>query len=80
MFGFISHPSFMPCAHCGAAVARAERELHECDWERKLDYQLLQLRYEIADFDDALGEYLDSPAGRFNAWYAERRRGPLQES
>jgi hypothetical protein len=80
MFAFMSHPSFRPCADCGASVARDEGDKHECDEERKLDYQLLQLRYEIAGFDDALGEYLDSPAGRFNAWYAERRRRPLQES
>ena len=51
-------------------------ELAQCD----LDHQLLQLRPEIAQFDDALGAYLDSPGGRFDVWYAERRRPPLQES
>ena len=79
MFAFMSHPSFRPCADCGASVARGELEQHQCDEERKLDHRLLQLRHEIAGFDDALGAYLDSPAGRFDAWYAERRR-PLQES
>ena len=80
MFAFMSHPSFMPCADCGASVKRGELSEHECDALRKLDHQLLQLRPEIAHFDDALTAYLDSPAGRFNVWYAERRRPPLQDS
>jgi hypothetical protein len=80
MFAFMSHPSFMPCADCGASVKREELAAHECDAERRLDHQLLQLRPEIAQFDDALGAYLDSPDGRFDVWYAERRRPPLRES
>jgi hypothetical protein len=78
MFGFMSHPSFVPCAECGAALAHAERDRHECDEERKLDHQLVQLRDEIAEFDAALTAYLDSPSGRFDVWYAEQRRPPLR--
>ena len=76
----MSHPSFMPCADCGASVKREQLAEHECDAERKLDHQLFRLRPEIAHFDDALTAYLDSPAGQFDAWYAEHRRPPLQES
>lgn len=74
MHRFLPQPAFMPCLECGASVARAEAAAHECDDERRLEYQLLHLRYEIAAFDDDLTSYLDSPAGRFEAFYAARRR------
>jgi hypothetical protein len=64
----------MPCLECGASVARADAASHECDDERRIEYQLLHLRYEIAAFDDELASYLNSPVGRFEAWYAARRR------
>ncbi len=64
----------MPCAECGASVARSERDAHVCDPERLLDYRLFQLREEVAGFDDVLRGYLDSPQGRFAQWLAERER------
>ncbi len=70
----------MPCNDCGASVARAKRDEHRCDVERRVDYELFQLRGELDAFDEEFGVYLASPVGRFAAWYAARRRGPLQES
>jgi hypothetical protein len=80
MFGIFREPSFMPCEECGESVARAEREQHACSPERKLDYELFQLRSELAEFDAELSAYLASPQGRFDVFYAERRRPPLQET
>jgi hypothetical protein len=80
MFGLFREPSFMPCEECGESVARAEREQHTCSPERRLEYELFQLRHELAEFDEQLRFYLASPRGRFEAFYAERRRRPLQES
>ena len=74
MHGFLSQPAFMPCLECGASVARAQAASHECDDERRIEYQLFHLRDEIAAFDDKLASYLDSATGRFEAWYAARRR------
>jgi hypothetical protein len=74
VFSFPSKPAFMPCADCGASVPHAEADVHVCEVERRVEYQLVQLRGEIAAFDDDLAGYLDSPAGRFEMWYAERRR------
>jgi hypothetical protein len=65
---------YMPCDECGASVAAEEREGHTCDPERLLEYRLFQLRGEIARLDEAVGEYLDSPHGRFEQWLAERER------
>jgi hypothetical protein len=80
MFGFFLEPRFMPCDDCGASLARAERERHTCAPERRLDFELHQLRDELADFDAQLGAYLASPHGRFEVFDAERRRPPLQET
>jgi hypothetical protein len=32
------------------------------------------VRHEIAAFDEELAEFLESPAGRFAVWLAERDR------
>ena len=67
-------PHFMPCEQCGASVAGDEAELHVCDPERRVDFALVQLRDECAQFDEQLTSYLESPCGRFEAWYAAHRR------
>jgi hypothetical protein len=67
-------PRFSPCEQCGASVPWGDPATHECDPEQRLDFQLLQLRDEIATFDDALESWLDSPRGRFELYYAQRTR------
>jgi len=70
----LPQPAYMPCSECGASVAREERDLHVCDEQRRLDYRMFQLREEIAAFGADLDAYLDSPQGRFELFYAARRR------
>jgi hypothetical protein len=67
-------PRFMPCSDCGAAVERVAAGKHVCERERLVEYQMFQLRDEVADVESELGEYLDSPSGRFEVWWAERER------
>jgi hypothetical protein len=74
MSGFFVQSSHMPCTECGASVAVAERELHECDPRRLLEYRMFQVREEAAGFEEGLRGYLDSPRGRFAQWLAERDR------
>ena len=73
MFAF-PQPHYLPCLECGASVARGEATSHVCEPERRLDYLLVKLRGELARFEDEVAEYLDSPRGRFEAWYAARHR------
>jgi hypothetical protein len=54
----LPEPAFMPCEECGASVKRAEREEHECDRERWLDYQLFLQRGAIDRFEADFGDYL----------------------
>jgi hypothetical protein len=70
----LPQPHYMPCSDCGASLARTERELHVCDRERQLDFVLFQLRAELEQFDEQLTEYLATPQGQFEAWYAAHRR------
>lgn len=74
MFGSLPQPIYMPCEECGASVPVAGRDEHLCSEQRRLEYQLFQLRVERAAFEDQLAAYLDSPHGRFELWYAERER------
>lgn len=67
-------PQHVACSECGAAVERPMFDDHVCDRERLLDYQLFQLRDEVAALEIDLAAYLDSPAGRFELWCAERDR------
>ena len=52
----------------------AEMDTHECSRDRWLDYQMFQLRAEVASFDVQLAAFLASPRGRFEQYYAERDR------
>ena len=70
----LPQPTHRPCPDCGQSVPCGEESSHVCDEERRLDYALFQLRSEVEGFDGALGAWLDSPAGRFAAWLAERDR------
>lgn len=61
VFGSFPQSRFMPCVGCGASIDGAAADAHVCDTERYLDFQLFQLRDEIAAFDDQLATWL---AGR----------------
>jgi hypothetical protein len=65
---------YMPCPDCGESIDRRESADHVCDEERRLDYQLFQLREEVAALEVELSGWLASARGRFEAFYAERER------
>jgi hypothetical protein len=67
-------PRHMPCEECGASVARDEREEHECDPARRIDYVMFRLRDDVGALEEEFRTYLGSPHGRFDAWLAERER------
>jgi hypothetical protein len=72
MLGF-PVPSSLPCPECGAAIA-PDGTGHECDEQRRRWHELFLVAAEIGPLDDELREYLSSPQGRFEAFYAERQR------
>jgi hypothetical protein len=74
VFGAFFEHTHTSCTACGVAVAIARRNEHECDAERRLDFQLAGLRHEIAVFEAQLAAWLESVHGRFAVWLAERSR------
>ena len=75
MFAFFNEHHFVACEDCGATMARAEREKHVCDEEKRLERELVRVvEAEVGGFEAELGDYLHSPEGRFQVWYAERQR------
>jgi hypothetical protein len=72
MFGFPA-PSSLPCPECGAPIALDGGD-HECDEERMRWHQLFLVNEEIESLEDEVREYLSSPRGRFELFYAERER------
>ena len=74
MFASFAHSKYMPCLECGASLAGGEPDEHVCDTQRRTDFQMFRLRGGIARFEVDLSMFLATPAGRFEAWYAERQR------
>jgi hypothetical protein len=74
MFAFFAHSRYMPCPDCGVSLTGEERSEHRCDRDHRLDFQMFQLHSQIASFEEELADYLRSPEGKFDAWYAEHRR------
>lgn len=64
----------LPCEVCGASVPKDELDEHVCDPERLVAYEVFKHRDELANLPREIDDYLGSPRGRFEAWYAERRR------
>lgn len=64
----------MPCSECGASVAVAEEHEHICDGERLVDFAVFQLRDEVSGLGAEIENYLSSPHGRFEQWFADRER------
>ena len=74
MFAFFAHSQYIPCTECGASLAGEDGDEHVCDGERRIDFQMFRLRGGIARFEVDLAEFLKTPGGRFEAFYAERQR------
>jgi hypothetical protein len=73
-FAFPS-PDYMPCPDCGASLpVDGGENPHVCEEERRVEYRLVELQPEIEQFDGDLAAWLDTPAGRFEQWLAERNR------
>jgi hypothetical protein len=74
MLGSFPQPKHTPCPECGASVLRTELDVHACERERWLDFQVFGQREDIERLASDLGAYLETAQGRFELWYAERER------
>jgi hypothetical protein len=69
----------LSCPDCGTSVSleSLEAALHRCDGRHRAENALQRALAEVQAFERALGSYLDSPQGRFEAFYAARTRERL---
>jgi hypothetical protein len=67
-------PQRTACPGCGDELSARALRVHVCEWWRWLDHQVDLRRNELERFESELGDYLGSPRGRFELWYAERDR------
>ena len=74
VFGFFADSRYMPCLDCGASFGGEDAEDHPCDPARRVEFEMFRLRADLARLDEEVAEYLRSPEGRFELWYAEHRR------
>jgi len=65
---------YTPCPNCGAPVLVDEETVHQCERTRYVEYQMLLLRLQIAAFDQQFNDWLRTPQGRFESFYAARQR------
>lgn len=64
----------MPCERCGASIDRRAAGAHACEERRRLDYLVFHFGSEILALEAELAAWLETPAGRFALFYAERTR------
>jgi hypothetical protein len=69
-----AHGERRSCQGCGAELSARALRWHVCDWWRWLDHQVALRHDELQRFELELGDYLGTPRGRFELWYAERDR------
>ena len=74
MYSFFLFAEYRPCPHCGIPINQAQGEAHECDPDRRVDWALFLMRERVEGFERDLTDWLATPAGRFEIWYAERDR------
>ena len=43
----LPEPRHLPCTRCGASVERGRLDDHQCEEERRLEYEFLQLRVQL---------------------------------
>jgi hypothetical protein len=54
-----------------------DEDLHRCERQRYVEYQMLLLRLQISAFERQFHDWLRTPQGRFATYYAARQRFEL---
>jgi hypothetical protein len=74
MLGGFPQPKHVPCPECGDSVLRTQLDVHTCERDRWLDFQMFEQREAVERLMADLVAYLETAHGRFELWYAERER------
>ena len=68
---------YRSCPDCGVAVqaSRLAADDHACASERYVNHQMLKAHRGVQHFENDLAGWLQTPQGRFAAFYARRSTG-----
>jgi hypothetical protein len=65
---------YLPCSECGVALSSHQRACHVCDPGDSVVHQVTKARVQLAAVEAELARFLETPAGRFASFLAERQR------
>jgi len=68
-------PDYADCPDCGTSVPLDGIRPHRCDERHRADRIAAIALSAVERFEHQLGEYLETPQGRFELFYAARERG-----
>jgi hypothetical protein len=66
---------YRACPDCGIAVqaARLAADGHDCPPHRYVAHQVLEARHGLKRLENDVADWLTTPSGRFELYYARRR-------
>ena len=67
-------PGYLDCPECGTSVASLALDRHRCDDRHRRDHAKRVAGSEIGVFEAEFRSFLATPLGRFEVFYAARRR------
>lgn len=67
-------PDYLDCPDCGTSVPLVPLVAHRCDGRHRHDHLTRVARDAAAAFEGDFRRFLETAAGRFAVYYAERTR------
>lgn len=65
---------YLPCRECGLLLSSEQRPCHVCDPEDSVAYQVTKVRVQLTAFESEVARFLETSAGKFAVYLAERQR------
>jgi hypothetical protein len=66
---------YLPCRECGLLLSSEQRPCHVCSPEDSVAHQVAKVRVQLTAFENEVAQFLETSAGRFALFLAERQRG-----
>jgi hypothetical protein len=65
---------YLPCRECGALLSSQQRSGHTCSPEDSVVHQVTKARVQLTAFENEVAQFLETSAGQFALFLAERQR------
>jgi hypothetical protein len=64
---------YLPCRECGLLLSSEQRSSHACSPEDSVVHQVTKARVQLTVFENELAQFLETSAGKFALFLAERQ-------